>query len=277
MSSFDPFHQNVTFLAADGETEIQVPLLLVDAINNESVSICINYGAQLGASLVLLVTVLVMTPSSKLRRRSNVLNVLGLLFSTIRMVLLCAYFPSPFNAFYAFWAQDYSRVPRRDYDVSITANTFSLFLVVIMEAALMNQAWTMVSLWPRVWKYLASAASIVFTMATIGWRIAFTVIQNDAVLSLTPPSSLRWLLYAMLISNAISICWFCALFNIKLVIHLVSNRGVLPSSKNLTPMEILVMTNGILMIVPGMYTLGSCFPPLVHVQPLTIASHLCRS
>lgn len=258
MADFDPFTQNVTFLGQDGESEIQIPIPLIDAFHAETASISINYGTQLGACLMMLLTLLIMTPSSKFRRLSNVLHIAGLLICTIRMALLSAYYPSPFNNFYAYFGGDYTRVPRMYYNVSIASTCFSLFLVVCVEAALMNQAWAMVSLWPRIWKFLIAISSIIISVNTVGWRIGFTVLQVQSILSLVPAAGTLWVSYGMVITNAISICWFCAIFNIKLVMHLITNRGFLPSYKTLTPMEVLVMTNGILMIVPGMsfVTLG---------------------
>ncbi|KAF4973231.1 hypothetical protein FZEAL_9383 [Fusarium zealandicum] len=254
MDDFDPYTQNVTFLASDGKTKIEIPMAWVDAFQRESTSVSINYGTQLGACIIMLVTLLIMTPKAKFRRPSNILHVVGLALCSIRMLLLCLYFPSPFNDFYAFWANDYSHVPGHDFAISIAANTVSLLLVIGIEAALMNQAWTMVSLWPEVWKYGIVLASGLVTLLTIGWRLAFTVIQNKAVLSLSPPTDKYWLVHWMVVTNAVSICWFCAIFNIKLLWHLISNRGVLPSYKAMTPMEVLVMTNGMLMIVPVIFS-----------------------
>ena len=251
MADFDPFTQNVTFLGPDGETQLQVPIPMLDTFQAETAAICINYGAQLGACLMMLLALLVMTPSAKFKRLSNALHVAGLLICTIRMALLSAYYPSPFNDFFVYWGGDYTRVPKRDFNVSIASTIFSLFLVICVEAALINQAWAMVSLWPRFWKLLIAISSVVISVNTIGWRIAFTVFQVQSIWSLVPAAQTLWVGYAMVITNAISICWFCAVFNIKLVMHLISNRGFLPSYKTLTPMEVLVMTNGILMIVPG--------------------------
>ncbi|KAH7313792.1 fungal pheromone mating factor STE2 GPCR-domain-containing protein [Stachybotrys elegans] len=251
---FDPNVQNVTFLAADGLTPIAIPLAAVDAINHESFSVCINYGVQLGACVAVLVFVLLVTPAAKLRRPSSLLHVLGLLICTIRMALLAAFFPSPFNDFYAFWAGDYSAVPARDFAISIAGNVFSMLLLIVVEAALMHQAWTMVSLWPSAVRLALCFLSVTITLITVGFRFASTIIQSRAVLSLEPPQEYLWLIQWMAITNAISICWFCALFNAKLVLHLVTNRRILPSYKTLSPMEILVMTNGILMIVPVIFT-----------------------
>ena len=274
MARFDPYQQSILFYAADGKTQIDVPIVAVDSINHETASICINYGTQLGACFIMLMIVLIMTPSSKFRRPSTLLHILGLVVCTIRMALLAVYFTSHFNDFYAFWAHDFSKVPSRDYQISIASTTSSLLLLIIIEIALMNQAWTMVALWPSIAKISLAIISTAVALLTIGWRIAFTVIQNRAVVSLQPSADYHWLNQWTVITNALSICWFCALFNTKLVLHLVANRGILPSYTALTPMEVLVMTNGVLMTVPGKYLL--CSMNTIHLLTL-FASPLRRS
>lgn len=253
MDGFDPYTQNVTFFLADGKTELQIPMPVLDAFRREMTSICINYGTQFGACFIMLITLLIMTPAAKLRRASNILHILGLVVCAIRMLLLSLYWPSVFTDFYHFWARDYSHIPQSEFAKSVAGNVMSLLLVIIIELALMNQAWTMVSLWPEVWKYVIAVSSGFITLLTIASRIAFTVHQNKANLSLTPASMNEWLIRWMVVMNVVSISWFCAIFNIKLIWHLISNRSVLPSYKTLTPMEVLVMTNGILMMVPGKF------------------------
>ncbi|KAK4098415.1 hypothetical protein N658DRAFT_488474 [Parathielavia hyrcaniae] len=53
-----------------------------------------------------------------------------------------------------------------------------------------------------------------------------------------------------------SICWFCFLFNIRLVMHMWTNRSILPSLKGLKAMDVLVITNGMLMFVPAWFGTG---------------------
>jgi pheromone alpha factor receptor len=224
---------------------------MIDAFTDETVSIVFNYGAQLGACIATLLVMLVLTPPAKLRRSSSVLHLLGLLIIIIRMALTFTYFRSPFSHFYEFWAKDFSRVAPGVFHTSVTANTLSLLLTMIMQAALMNQAWTMVSFWPTMAKYAACVLSIIIVLLAIGARLAFTIVQNGAILALQPPVHFYWGIHWNVIMNAISIFWFCAIFNIKLVMHLITNRGILPSRPMFTPMEVLIMTNGTLMVVPG--------------------------
>lgn len=248
--SFDPYSQNLTLLLADHSTTVSIPLAALDAFNDESLSVTMNYGAQLGACIVMLVVVLVLTPTAKLTRASASLHLLGLLLNIIRTGLLFSYYLSPFSHFYQFWANDFSRVPHTYFDTSLAANTLALPLVVVMEAALVNQAWTMVAFWPCIPKYAACAVSAVIVLLTIGTRLAFTIVQNHSIVTSVPPEFFFWGIHWMVIMSAVSIFWFCAIFNIKLVNHLVRNRGILPSSTLINPMEVLIMTNGTLMVIP---------------------------
>ncbi|KAI5458873.1 fungal pheromone mating factor STE2 GPCR-domain-containing protein [Mariannaea sp. PMI_226] len=253
IGDFNPFTQNVTVFAPDGKTTIPIPLEAINDFYTYSINTSLNYGIQLGACLIMLFVLLAMTPSAKYRRPSSILHISGLLICIIRMGLLAAYFTSHFNNFYAVWASDYSRVPQIDFNVSVAATTFSLLLVIAIEAALMHQAWTMVRLWPTLWKVLVSVVSAVISLYTIGWRIAFTIVQNETIINLVPPVQHRWVIQWAVIANLISICWFCFIFNLKLIHHLISNRGILPSYKAMTPMEVLIVTNGILMAVPVIF------------------------
>ncbi|EGX90334.1 mating-type alpha-pheromone receptor PreB [Cordyceps militaris CM01] len=251
--SFDRFAGNVTFFLADHVTTASVPIPVLNAYYDESLCVTLNYGAQLGACLVMLLVVLALTPVAKLGRLSAVLHVVGLALCVVRSGLLFAYFVSPFSHFYQVWANDFSQIPARYWDASLAANTLSLPLVVIMQAALMNQAWTMVAFWPRVARYVACALSAVIVLLTVGTRLAFTIVQNHAIVTAIPPEYFFWGIHWTVIMGAISIFWFCAVFNVKLVSHLIQNRGILPSTSLINPMEVLIMTNGTLMVIPSIF------------------------
>ncbi|KAM3565680.1 hypothetical protein ARSEF4850_001280 [Beauveria asiatica] len=252
--SFDRFAGNVTFFLADHITTASVPMPVLNAYYDESLCTTMNYGAQLGACLAMLVVVVALTPAAKLARRpASALHLVGLLLCAVRSGLLFAYYVSPISHFYQVWAGDFSAVPRRYWDASLAANTLAFPLVVVVEAALVNQAWTMVAFWPRAAKVAACACSAVIVLLTIGTRLAYTIVQNHAIVTAVPPVYFLWAIQWSAVMGAVSIFWFCAVFNVKLVCHLVANRGILPSISVVNPMEVLVMTNGTLMIIPSIF------------------------
>ena len=246
----DPSSQLISFTGPNGTT-MSIPMNVVDINTHVAINTCINYGTQLGASIMMLLVVLAMNPTAKLLRAYTAVQVAALAVNVVRMVLLCLYWPSPFWDFYPRFTGDYASVPLSEYRVSAAANTLSLVVHVLFEACLIMQAWAMVNLWPSPWKWAAAASSALISLATIGFRFAFCVIQNMAIFSNHNPNSNNWVPQAAISTAAASIFWYCALFNMQLVTHLVKNRTFLPRTSGLTPMEALAVSNGILMVIPG--------------------------
>lgn len=249
-SSFDPYIQNATILAPDGITSIAIPIPEIDLYNDSNLATSANYGAQLGATVVMLFVVLFMTPSVKLRRLLTILHISGLVISIVRMSLLYTSMHAHANRFYETWGQDYGNIPASDTRIAVVATTFSMVQVAVAEAALMSQAWTMVAFWPPSVKYTVSITSVIVTLLTLGSRFALVIIQNRAIITLIPPVYFSWGFNWAIIMNAASIFWFCAIFNAKLLFHMISNRGILPNRSTVTPIEVLIMANGVLMLIP---------------------------
>lgn len=238
-----------TFLM--GEEPISVPIPDLDAFYDEKISIASNYSVQLGAVLIVLIVMLVMTPIAKLRRLYSMLLLAGLVICITRQGFMVADGLGPYNHFYENWTQDESLIPWFYSCRTVVAHVFSLLLVLVIQVILMQQAWTMVSLWPLTVKVSLVCLSALISLVAIGWRFAFSVMQMKYALGLLQARDYIWLIYTALIVNTLAMSWYCALFNVKLVLHLLANRGILSASTQLTPMEVLIMTNGILMIVPG--------------------------
>ncbi|PHH92681.1 hypothetical protein CDD83_6099 [Cordyceps sp. RAO-2017] len=272
-SLFDPVLQDVRFYGADGATVLAVPLPAVDAFNDESVGLAVNAGAQLGASLVMLAALLALTPgpAARLRRPSALLQLAGLLVCLVRAGLLVHDGLKPSMHFYVYWSGDVGAAPAADSVFLAAGHVVNLLLVLVVELALVHQAWAMVSLWPPAARYGLGLASALVTLAAMGFRLAFTVllIRNDA----GSRAGFLWLTKTTLVTNALSIFWFCALFNAKLLLHLISKRGLLPSARSLSSMEVLVMTNGVLMVVPVIFA-GLEWGHFPNFEPaaLTVAS-----
>ncbi|KAM6481619.1 fungal pheromone mating factor STE2 GPCR-domain-containing protein [Trichoderma sp. SZMC 28011] len=253
--AFNPYTQNITIIGPPDFPPILIPITQIDAFNDETASILINYGAQLGASLTMVLVILLTTPSAKFLRASCLLHVLALIVCAVRTVFLAFYFLSPFSHFYQVWSGDYSQIPAWNYRTSIAGTVLSMFLAVIAEGALMYQAWTMVSLFANKAKYAICFLSLLIILITTAFRVAFTVVQCESILSLESSQQYAWLFKTALIFNTCSMAWFCALFNSKIVHHLITNRGVLPSRRAMTPMEVLIMANGILMFIPFIFAI----------------------
>jgi pheromone alpha factor receptor len=250
-ASDDPTQQVFFLIGPDGVTQIPIPVPIVNRDQRETARECINFGSQIGACITMLIVVLLMTPAKKLLKTNTVVYIVTLAICIVKMFLLALYFVSGWSEFYAWYTGDFSRVQTRDYALSVTGDTFSLILLICIETGLILQAWAMAKIWQTVWKYTVGLLSVGVCLSAVGFRFSFAVLRNKAVLETVYPEGFDWVAQGTLITACVSICWFCALFNAPLATHLIKNRGVLPSRRGLNPMEVLIITNGVLMIVPG--------------------------
>jgi len=260
---FDPYLQVFTIVGPDGQTRIPVSMPVLNWYYLNNVRLAISYSAQACVAGIMILVVLFMTERSKLTRPSMLLNLVGLGCCLINRLLLTLYFTGPFANIYSVFASDFSAVPRSQYANSIAATTVGTILLIVVESALMYQAWTLLRTWPKLPKYIVGIVSLALVLVVLGFRFTSMVYQNLAVLHRRLPLGTVWILKTTVILSSVSIFWFCALFNLRLVTHLVKNRGVLPSRSTLNPMEILVIVNGLLMTIPGEFLSKQYLVPLL--------------
>ncbi|KAK0750784.1 GPCR fungal pheromone mating factor, partial [Schizothecium vesticola] len=225
----------------------------IDKIWVYATSSSINYGSQIGACFIMLIVLLVMTPKSRFKRTTTIVHTLALTINIVRMVLMAYYFTSSWFTMSVFLAGDLSSVDEIDYSNSAAANILSIPVVLLLETALFLQAWSMVQLWPRFWKISTTIFSLTLVLATVAFNMTTTVTQVQYTLRGESTIDILWIPKTYLALLAASITWFCFLFNSRLVTHMYTNRSILPSMQGLTAMDVLVITNGILMFVPVIF------------------------
>ncbi|KAK3381827.1 pheromone receptor 2 [Podospora didyma] len=259
-AGFDPLTQPAFVFGPDGQTPINFTLADVDIVYRGATSAAANYGSQFGASFIMLAVMLAMTPKRRFKKAPTIISLLALIFNLIRMVMLCTNLSSSFVRFYTIVSFDLEYVDRTDVNVSVTATILSIPITILIELALMVQAWSMLQLWPSMQKWATTALSVVLVVVTIGFNFAVTIIQaRAALLSELTDINLEWVRKTYLGLITASICWFCFLFNLRLVIHMWTNRAFLPSLQGLKAMDVLVVTNGILMLVPVLFAVLEFF------------------
>ena len=244
-------YQNVTFMGPDGNT-IDVPMAQIDELTRGNAANTINYGSQIGACFVMLLVVLTMTPKNRFARVTTSINIAALIVGIIRNVLLSLFWSSSFLQFYAYWSDDYEFVNHNDTRISIAATAFAIPQIVLIYAALITQAWSMMKLWRPSVKWATMGVSIALITVAMGFRIAGFVFQIRLITEIFDIFPLLWVRQAGLALETATISWFCFLFNVRLIIHMWVNRSILPTAKGLSAMEVLVITNGVLMVIPGL-------------------------
>lgn len=247
-TSFDPFTQAVTFTMADG-TPFNITMADIDSFVLYSVQICINYAAQLGASLILLIVLLLLTKPEKRRSTIFITNILSLSVNFIRNILMCLYFTGPFNEIYAYFGQDYSQVHRSDYATSVTATVLTLMLLVCVEISLVLQVRVVSITLQQLYQHAIFVGSVAVALVAVILRFILCVKNAQYIVTLNPDTGLNKWSSAANISTTVSICWFCAVFVIKLGIALQARRKL--GLGQFGPMQIIFIMGCQTLVVPG--------------------------
>ncbi|KAI9761245.1 MAG: hypothetical protein M4579_001165 [Chaenotheca gracillima] len=254
--AFDPFTQSFTLLLEDG-TPFNVTLTDLNTFNLYNIRICINYGAQLGASLLLFLVLLLLTKADRRMSILFVVNGLSLAFNFIRSLLQCLYFIGGFNVTYAYFSDDYSHVTASDYATSITADVFTLLVLLCIEFSLVLQVNVVCVTLRDIHRYgLMVLSSLIATIA-IAFRLALVVLNSESILGAEDFLRWQWLASATNITTTISICFFCAVFALKLGIAIQQRRKM--GLRQFGPMQVIFIMGCQTMIIPALFSILQYF------------------
>ena len=246
--SFDPFAQNITLLDQTG-APFNITIGDLDDFYLYSVQICINYAAQLGGSLVLLVAMALLTRPEKRLSPIFVLNGIALAANFVRLLLLCLFYTGPLSEPYAYFAFDYSRVPPSAFYTSVTAETMTLVTLILVEISLLLQVQVVCITVAKVYRYSILAVSIIIGTLAVGFRLALCIVNNIYIMELGDPTSFQWLDRASIIVTTISVCWFCLAFVTKLGLALLQRKRL--GLRRWSPMHVLFIMGCQTLVIPG--------------------------
>jgi pheromone alpha factor receptor len=256
MAPFNPKNQTFLIAGEGGKFDFQVSMAQIDALRVKHANICISWGVQLGLSLMMLITLLLLLPGHKMKKSVHVVHISSLLVAVVRLNLLLNYFPGPLSEYYVMWTQDASALKQSDYYVNTTANSFNVIQLAFILTALVQQSWGLVASWPETSQYLVKALSVSLAIATIVLKSIWVVHHSMALRTRTLPVPLGKIGVAATVVAAVSIFYFCGVFFLNLSLHLGITRGIIKrTDRRLTSLEILALGNGILMVLPSKSTL----------------------
>ncbi|KAL9599599.1 MAG: hypothetical protein Q9219_003755 [cf. Caloplaca sp. 3 TL-2023] len=248
-TAFDPFTQSFTLLMHDG-TPFNVTIPDLDDYIRYNLQISINYAAQLGASLVFLIVLLVLTKPDKRKSYIFIINSAALALNFLRTLLHCLYYTGPFSETYAYLSFDYSRVSTSDYASQIAITVLTWLLLLCVEASLLLQIGVVCVTLRESYKLVIFGFTFIIAGLAIAFRLALCIVNSKAILSLSSGFTFRWLASAANITTSISICWSCAVFIIKLAFALNQRRKL--NAGSYKPMQILFIMGCQTLIIPGM-------------------------
>ncbi|GFF83862.1 hypothetical protein CNMCM6936_005960 [Aspergillus lentulus] len=255
-STFDPWTQNITLTQSDGTTVIS-SLALADDYLHYMIRLSINYGAQLGACAVLLLVLLLLTRPEKRVSSVFVLNVAALLANIIRLGCQLSYFSTGFARMYALLAGDFSRVSRGAYAGQVMASVFFTIVLICVEASLVLQVQVVCSDLRRQYRILLLGASTLAALVPIGVRLTYSVLNCMVIMHAGTMDHLDWLESATNIVTTVSICFFCAVFVVKLglAIKMRKRLGV----KQFGPMRVIFIMGCQTMTIPAIFAICQYF------------------
>ncbi|KAK3949461.1 pheromone receptor 2 [Pseudoneurospora amorphoporcata] len=224
----------------------------IDMLNGMMISTAINYATQIGATFIMLAIMLLMTPRRRFKRLPTIISLLALLLNLIRVVMLSLFYPSHWTDFYVLYSGDWEFVQHSDMIISVAATVLSIPVTALLLSALMVQAWSMMQLWTPLWRALVVFVSGLLSVATVILSFVNCIFQAKNIIH-ADPFPPRWVRKLYLGLTTGSICWFTFLFMIRLVMHMWTHRSVLPSMKGLKAMDVLIITNSILMLIPVLF------------------------
>lgn len=245
---FDPYTQSFTLQASDG-TPFNVSIPDLDYFVYYNNQICINYGAQIGASIILLIVLLLLTKPDRRASPIFIINASSLALNVIRTILLCLYFTGPFTETYAVFSEDFSRVPTGDYAKSVTATVFTLLVLLCVEVSLGLQTRVVCVTLRQLHRRIIFVASFVIALLAIGFRLALCIENSIYIVQAKVDGPLHQLASATTITETISICWFSAVFVTKLAFALNERRKL--GLVQFGPMQVIFIMGCQTLIIPG--------------------------
>ncbi|KAF2005666.1 hypothetical protein P154DRAFT_570966 [Amniculicola lignicola CBS 123094] len=266
---FDPLSQTFTLLLPDG-TPFNASMADVQYLVTSSVRTSINYGTQIGTSIILLLVLLLLTRRDKRRSALFIMNALCLAINAIRSILQVVYFDSNWWNVYTLLSGDYSRVTSMDRANSIASNTLTLLLVICILISLSMQVWVVCTTTPMIQRIAIMSMTTAIALIAIGYRFALVIINNARIADNSGIADKVGLQKTVVIVQTVAIWVYCAIFTFKLGHALIQRRRL--GMTQFGPMQIIFIMGCQTMIIPAIFSiLQFCYSDLeFSTQTLTM-------
>jgi pheromone alpha factor receptor len=253
-SDFDPWMQPVNLLTPDG-IDFTIPLSYFDQVRLYHARLGIMYGSQIGATLILLLVLLLLTRAEKRKSSIYLVNVLCLVTNFIRCVLLSCYTTSTIANPYSQLIRDGTRVTKGDFAVAVAFNTFSLIVTSLVMISLSIQVWVVCITTAPIHRYIIMGATSVVALVATGYKAAFIILNIKQTLIYQPLEPYKHVLQGSYITQAIAIWFFSCVFTYKLGYAIIQRRKL--KMPQFGPMQVIFIMGCQTMLVPGTSTLCS--------------------
>lgn len=264
----DPFAQNFTLIDSGGHTVI-ANVADLDAMRLYGVRQAINYGSQIGASVMLLLFLILLTKPAKRTSSIFIMNTLCLVLNTIRTIFQTLWLTGSLWNPYSNLANDTSRDSWQDRANTVTANTLTLCLLITIMTSLTMQVWVVCKAVSTLHRALIMGATTTVALVAVGFRFAVTVLSNMLTVGSGNMGDFQWLVSVMHIFQAVAIWANCSVFACKLGLCLIQRRRL--GMTQFGPMQIVFIMSAQTMVIPGTST---CLPSKPVSRPYTDTTQL---
>lgn len=263
----DPFTQPVTFLRPDG-TPFNVTMDNIAAMHFWGVDMGILYGVATGLSIITIVVYALLIRPGTARTLIYVLNMLALIFNLVSAIVLCIYVAGPFQNPYAYFADDFSMVPRSAYANSIVGSVVKVMQLACLEASLILQVNTLLFTTSRYRRWVLVALGVAIGLTTTSLSFAVMVYNCKNIMNLESGLSLQALADAANVSTTISICFFFVIFTAKLG-HALKQRRILGIRK-FGPLQIIFIMSLQTMVIPATFSIAQNWAGVDDLYTMTL-------
>ncbi|PGH08321.1 hypothetical protein AJ79_06008 [Helicocarpus griseus UAMH5409] len=251
-SSFDPYRQNLTFHYANG-TPFNVSVVeLNDWIQNH-IKVSINYGAQLGASIIALAVVVSLSRWEKRRMPVFFLNTFALAVNIARITLLMTYRTTHWVHPYSRFSGDFARMSAKDYARSVLGTIISWILLATVEISLLIQTQILCANLPKLQRLTLLAVSSMVALVAIGFRFGYMVVNCIQIMKASSMANYVWFSKATHTTLTISMFYFSVIFVIKLGYALVTRRRL--GMTRFGALQVMFIMSCQTMIIPAIFAI----------------------
>jgi pheromone alpha factor receptor len=262
---FDIFNQTFELIGPDGSTQM-LSTLDIEFVRLMATRTGIIFATQLGASAILLMILLLMTPSTKRRSLSWIFNVLALVCNVIRCTLQCLEMTGPLGNFVLVVTAEYAVADlTKTIRLAIANNVITTMVFIFIELALVTQVQVIcVASMSSLYRIATLTFCGIVAAIAIGFRLNLMVINSLSTASLgsfgetgwEPFETLQWAQSTNNVTAIVSICVFSAVFCTKLGLAIRSRRSM--GLKQFGAMQIVFIMGCQTLCIPGKFS-GSSF------------------
>jgi pheromone alpha factor receptor len=246
----DRWTQNIYLIDGHGDN-VTLSMKDMDAYRLFGFRLAINYGCQVGASIMLLLVLLLLTRAEKRKSYIFVLNASCLFLNTIRCILLCTWVTSGYNNPYSLLVEDYSRITSGDKATQVAQHIITALVTIMVLVSLCSQVWIVCVTTPPLQRNIIMGVTSTIGCVALGYRLAAVYFDTKTSLASQSMDSYLEVVAITYVLQAVSIWVFSCVFICKLG-HAMWKRHRL-NMPQFGPMQVVFIMGCQTMLVPGTF------------------------